>query len=255
MKNITLPTALLSLAITSSTQAVTILEYITNLPATGGSNGGIGQLDAAGVDAAFVTNELNFIGTDASGGSQGLGGVTVVNGGLNGTTAFDNPLSAAGAADVGFSINPNGALSGTTQQSLAGGNFIFFTFDAVQDFTLDQISVVSDPNNGNNGNGALTAGAFVSIAGAPATQFGADSFLGTFAPRDNVFTGAQTVLAGQSVTISLAFTDELGGSGNQQATRLGNIRVDATPILPIPEPSSAALMLSGMGVFLLRRRR
>jgi len=135
-------------------------------------------------------------------------------------------IAPAGNGDVLFNINPNGGLSGTTADSLAGGNFIFFTFDAAQALDLTELSAVSDPNNGSGNNGARTAGAFVSVNGGAFTQFGSDNALNNNSTRTNTFTDTVSVDSGDTVEVRLAFTNEAG----EFSTHLKQIVIRGRPI-------------------------
>lgn len=252
----------LTLAIAASSNAATILQYdsITNTA----NNSGLGQLGALNVDGAFVSSELSYIGSDGTtvqgvgsvadyGGAAAPANATTVNGGAT-TQRAVTTVGPAGSGDVAFEMNPNGALSGSTADSLAGGNFIFFTFTAAQDFELTELSALSDPNNGSNRNGARTAGAFVSVNGGSFTQFGSDFTLNTNGLRTNLFTDTLLISSADTVEVRLAFTDELFSSGFQAATRVGSISVIGEAVV-IPEPSSTALLGLGGLALILRRRK
>lgn len=227
-----------------------------------GGNSGEGQLGTYNVDSAFVSNPLSFIGSDGT-TVQGVGSVasfpgavpanaTTVSGGA-GAQRNTTTIAPAGNGDVLFNINPNGGLSGTTADSLAGGNFIFFTFDAAQALDLTELSAVSDPNNGSGNNGARTAGAFVSVNGGAFTQFGSDNALNNNSTRTNTFTDTVSVDSGDTVEVRLAFTNEAGGGGFQAATRIGSITVNA--VAAVPEPSSLTLIgVMTLGFCGFRRR-
>lgn len=257
--------ALAMSAFTANANADIILEYdsTANTPQ---DNGGLGALSALNVDSEFVSNPLSFIGNDGT-TVQGVGSVatfsdgivpttaTTVNGGAGTQSVTTTQPSPAG--DVAFNINPLGGLTGTTADSLAGGNFIFFTFDAAQALELTELSALSDPNNGSGRNGARTAGAFVSVNGGSFTQFGSDNAVNNNALRTNTFTDTLSVASGDSVEVRLAFTNELFTGGFQAATRIGSISVSATAITTsIPEPGSLSLFaLGALGLCGTRRRR
>ena len=257
--------ALAMSAFTANANADIILQF-DSTGDTPQDNGGVGALSALNVDTAFVSNPLSFIGSDGT-TVQGVGSVatfsdgivpdtaTTVNGGAG--TQSNTTSQPSPAGDVAFNINPNGLLDGTTAESLAGGNFIFFTFDAAQAFDLTEISAISDPNNGAVGFGARTAGAFVSVNDGTFTQFGSDFAQNNNAPRTNVFTDTLSVASGDSVEVRLAFTNENLAAGFQQATRVGSISVSADAITTaIPEPGSLSLLaLGALGLCGTRRRR
>ncbi|MBK1853941.1 PEP-CTERM sorting domain-containing protein [Verrucomicrobiaceae bacterium 5K15] len=258
-----LSVSLLSVAISASSQAALLLQYDSgsNPPQ---NNSGVGHLVTYNVDAAFISSPLSHIGNDGT-SVQGVGSVasypgatppdaTTVNGGTP-TQTNTTTVGAQGGltfSDVTFEINPNGGLTGTTADSLAGGNFIFFTFTAAQAFNLTELSAISDPNNGTGRHGAQTAGAFVSVNGGTFNQFGSDFSLLNNAPRTNVFTDTLFIDAADTVEVRLAFTEEEFSNGFQAATRIGSISVNGDPI---PEPSSAALLGLGGLALILRRRK
>lgn len=247
-------------AFSTTANADIILQY--DSITTTANNSGVGQLGTYNVDSAFVSNPLSFIGSDGT-TVQGVGSVasfagatpadaTTVNGGA-GSQTNTTTIAPAGFGDVVFEINPNGGLTGTTAQSLAGGNFIFFTFDAAQALDLTEISAISDPNNGSGRFGARTAGAFVSVNGGTFAQFGSDNAVNNNSTRTNTFTDSVSVASGDSVEVRLAFTNELFTSGFQAATRIGSISVNG--VAAVPEPSSFALIgLMALGFCGVRRR-
>jgi len=240
-----------------------ILQYDSTTITT--NNSTLGELSALNVDSAFVSNPLSFIGNDGT-TVQGVGSVATFSSGIvpttattvnGGATTQSNTTSVGTGGDVAFNINPIGGLTGTTTDSLNGGNFIFFTFDAAQALELTELSALSDPNNGGPRFGARTAGAFVSVNGGAFEQFGGDFTLNNTAPRTNVFTDTLSVASGDSVEVRLAFTNETEPGGFQAATRIGSISVNATAITAtVPEPGSLSLFaLGALGLCGTRRRR
>ncbi|MEP2776702.1 MAG: PEP-CTERM sorting domain-containing protein [Luteolibacter sp.] len=250
----------LSLAISASSHAALLLQYDSET--TTANNSGIGRLTTYNVDSAFVSSLLSYIGTDDVGANiQGIGSVADYGGDptpanattMNGGAATQTAVTTVGSGgDVAFEMNPNGDLTGTTADSLAGGNFIFFTFTAVQAFDMTQISAISDPNNGTNRHGAYTAGAFVSVNGGTFNQFGSDFSVANNGVRTNLFTDTLSLAAADTVEVRLAFTDEQFSSGFQAATRVGSISLIGEAI---PEPSSTALLGLGGLALILRRRK
>ncbi|MBK1831714.1 PEP-CTERM sorting domain-containing protein [Verrucomicrobiaceae bacterium R5-34] len=244
-------TTILSLALataltTTATHAAVVLQYDSLLPASDGSDSAL---------SIVGTTDASFVSAPAS---NSVLGSNVAGGFVHGS---QNQVDGAGDQNdmlfrFGSNAGGSGVLSGTVSDSLAAGAYIQFSFTAAQDLTLDQLSFKLF-NNSNNSNSysAREAGLFVDIDGSGYSQFGStfDSATnngnqGTVTFNDNV-----AVSSGEVVTYRLAFTDRTRTNNDlQAATRIGDVQISA---VPIPEPSSAALLgLSGLA-FILRRRR
>jgi hypothetical protein len=237
MKNPTLPSLAVLLAGMLSAQfdagAATLINWdFSGLPATTVENGAIPN---------------PILGSASANAASGLSSSALENSGLLYSTAVapgGTGTSVPGELNVkNFDIGSNGT----------NDNYLFFTITAGAGNALDIDSI--GINVWRNGGGAPNGMAFdVSVDGGAFQLYDAVSVLaaagngGPFVP----ITFTQAISGANSVEIR--FTPRNAGAGSTGNLHINGLDVMGS-VVPIPEPSSHVLILSGLVAMLVRRRR
>ena len=212
--------------------------------ATGAANFANTQLGASQTVKTLAFKATSAVGI---GGSDTLtiapdsptNGITVETGTGPVTHTISSKVALGAAqtwkvADIGQSLVVSGEVSGNFALTKAGHGVL--NLNGAQRY--DSLTVADGTTNVNGMLGANPAAAIASVTVAA----GAKLKFGTVSQRLN----SLTIGAGSTVTFT---------SGTVSFTGTGADKVLSFGAVPTPEPSSALLLLSSAGVFVLRRRR
>ena len=250
MKNMNIiAAAVLALGVAASASATTNLLTSSQAAALMNSDGTVA-----------VFNDVKLTAT------QQVANITyALTAGSNSTTFMDTFNFSIGANQAAaFSVNGNSSILAGTPQF--GGSTA--TVDSVQYNITNLKAVVKNtvtgavysPYTGTNSLSevlALSAGSYsITLTG----QTSGTETLATYNVVNPVYTTTYKKIAGKNVPIKVLTSGSLGSEIGSTSSAAGGqyaFSINAVPVVPVPEPESLALMLSGLALvgFIAHRRK